>query len=150
MKELRTIVQIIGRALVGALLGPIVALIATALGCVVGALLEASLNITVYSWEMVPLMVLAVASPGSAAVSSLGLLTGRYKVSLVAGLLINVIVFAAALVPRWGSHPTSVSIWAILVGSIAGGAAGAIAGIIEKRRRHNQVWKSSKPIRRQR
>jgi hypothetical protein len=132
-----TIIALVGRAVVGALLGPVVVLIATVLGCLVGALLEASLGITVYSWEMAPLIVLVIASPGSAAVSSLGMLTARYNISLVVGLLINTIVFASVLVPRWGSNPAAVSIWAMTVGSTAGGAAGAIGGVIGKRRANN-------------
>jgi hypothetical protein len=137
MTKTETIIDLVGQAFIGALLGPVVVLIATILGCLVGALLEASSGITVYRWEMAPLIVLVIASPGSAAVSSLGMLTGRYNISLVAGLLINAIVFTSVLVPRWGSNPAAVSIWAITVGSIAGGAAGAIGGLIGKRRANN-------------
>ena len=135
MTKGESIVDLIGRVLAGLLLGPAAVFIAT----IVGLLLEASSGITVYNSEMPPLLAFVIALPGSALAGSLGIVTGRYRITLITGLLINAAVFTFVLVPIWERTPVAISVWVMTVGLVTGAAAGAFGGLIGKKKANSRI-----------
>jgi hypothetical protein len=101
------------------------------LGTYVGGCIEAKIGILVISWEMAPLAVLLFATPGGIVVALLGLLSRRWWRGLALGLLIHGLYFGCLLLGTLG-NPFAVNCWFYVVGTMAGGAAGAMGGAVRQ------------------
>ena len=102
------------------------------LGVLVGVMAEMTLDTTVVSWEMGALIVPVVCMVGGFLVGTLGALSGTWVRGFLVGLVIS------GLLSGWWledvrSFPTGVKVWAVAVWAIAGGAAGAVGGVLRQR-----------------
>ena len=127
MKTTRAAVIGIAAAIAG---GAVVFLVVV-IGSLIGGLIEARIGSPVVSWEMAPFVVWFFATPGGVLVAVIGALTGRWWSGLAIGLLIHGMCFGFLLLSN-PSNPFAVSCWAFIVGTIAGGAAGAMGGAVRQ------------------
>lgn len=117
--------------LAAAVLGAGAVLLVVVVGSWIGRLIEARIGSPVVSYEMAPVVVWFFATPGGALVAIVGAISGRWWRGLAIGLLIHGLYFACLLLSG-SANPVAVSCWVYAVGTIAGGAAGAIGGAVRQ------------------
>jgi hypothetical protein len=102
------------------------------LGALVGGMAEKALDTTVVSWEMGTLVVPLVCTVGGLLVGALAALSGTAARGILIGLVVPALYSGWWLVQAW-SFPPGVKVWAVAVWLIAGGAAGAVGGVLRQR-----------------
>ena len=131
-----SIVSVAISSILGAFAGAGVGLCVGILGALVGGMAEKALDTTVVSWEMVTLMILLSCTVGGLLVGTLGALSGTWARGFLIGLAVSGLHcgwwLGWWLEDSW-NFPPGVKVWAVTVWVIAGGAAGAVGGVLRQR-----------------
>lgn len=113
--------------------GAVAVLVVTLVGFAVGLYLEAHIGSPVVSFEFTPFGVWFFGTPAGMLVASAGAVSGSWWRGLAIGLLVQGTLFGClAWMCSLGSYPFAVNCWVFLVGTIGGGAAGAIGGALRR------------------
>lgn len=112
--------------------GAITILLVTMLGFAVGVYIETHIGRPVVSFELVPFNVWLVATMAGVPVAIAAALSGTWWRGLAIGLLVHGLVFGWLFFSMYTTpgYPFAVDCWAFAVGTIGGGAAGAMGGAL--------------------
>ena len=142
MKKANAVLTVLRASVVGA--GTI--LLMTVLGYAVGLLIEARIGRPVVGFELVPLGVWLSATPAGILVAIAGAVSGTWWRGLAIGLLVHGLLFGCMcfgyvllslsigrpLPSDPSGYPFAVNCWAFAVGTVGGGAAGAMGGALRQ------------------
>ena len=115
--------------LAAAVLGAVAVFLIVLVGWRIGESIETRTGLTVVSWEMAPLAAWVFGTPSAVLAAVLGAISGRWWRGVALGLLIHGLYFGCLLLWARG-NPLAVNCWFYAVGTVAGGAAGAMGGAV--------------------
>ena len=110
--------------------GAAAVLLVVLIGSWIGGIVENRIGSPVVSWEMASYVVWLFATPGGMLVAIIGAISARWWRGLAIGLLIHGLYFGCLELSP--ATPIAVRCWVYAVGTIAGGAAGAIGGAVSQ------------------
>lgn len=133
--EQRSAFAILVDCVLAAFLGALIGGGVTFVGDWVGALLEGALQVTLRAWELVTLVVAFINVPGGAVSGLVGVWSRRPLRGFVIGVVLHGVVFGALILTSDSlqAAPSTVNGWVLVVGTLAGGLAGLVGGVLGRR-----------------
>jgi hypothetical protein len=139
--------NVVGTVVRASVVGAGTILLMTVLGYAVGVVIEVRIGRPVVRFELVPLGVWLTATPAGILVAIAGAVSGTWRRGLAIGLLAHGLLFGwmafdyfllslsigRPLLSDPSGYPFAVNCWAFAVGTIGGGAAGAMGGAVRQR-----------------
>jgi hypothetical protein len=123
---------LLGVILSGSFAGAGVGLCVGILGALAGSLAEKALDTTVISFEAGLYIVPLTCTVGGLLMGALGAFSGTWGRGLLIGVVVVGLLGGWWLAAAW-DFPPSVKVWSVTVWETAGGAAGAVGGLVCQR-----------------